>query len=95
MLSSKGIFKDEIMQEIAKIDAAPLYTLNKITGKGPCLRLVRYYGSRHQVAKLLWRSSFRHRQMLAASYPNLLNALTVTEDTWQLKRRIEDIEESR
>ena len=80
MLSTKGIFKDEIMLEIAKINAAPFYTLNKITGKGLCLMLLRNYGNRRQVAKLLWRSSFRHRQMLAASYPNLLNAFTIMED---------------
>jgi len=76
---SKGIFTDEVLLEIAKISAAPCYTLHKITGKEPCLELLSYYGNRHQVAKLLWRSSFRHRKMLAASYPNMLNALTVIE----------------
>ena len=83
------------MQEIAKIDAAPLHTFHKIDGKGPCLRLLSYYGNRHQLAKLLWRTSFRHRQMLAASYPNMFNALTVIEDTSELHRRIKDIEERR
>ena len=80
MLSSKGLFNDKIMLEIAKINAAPLYTLHKITGKGPCLKLLRYYGNRRQVAKLLWRSSFMHRKMLASSYPNMFYAFTVMED---------------
>ena len=80
------------MLEIAKINAAPLYTLHKITGKGLCLELLCYYGNRRQVTKLLWRSSFRHRKMLAASYPSMLDALTVMEEKSSLKKRIQDIE---
>jgi hypothetical protein len=84
------------MLEIAEMRRAwPQFTLKKIRGVWKCLELLSYYGNRRQVTKLLWRSSFRHRQILIAIELNMLKTHTVMETKLKKKMRIREIDVSR